>query len=355
MSPLEFVHEGRPGRVVFGAGSLAHLEREVLSLGAERALVLCSPSQRGTADAIAAQLGRRSAGLFDRATMHVPIELAREARALAMELQADCAIVVGGGSAIGLGKAIALESPIPIVAIPTTYAGSEMTPIYGLTEGGRKRTGTDPRVLPRTVIYDPELSRTLPVDVSVTSAFNAIAHAAEGLYARDADPITMLMAEEAIRTITAALPALATAADDIELRSALLCGAWLAGSVLGAVGMALHHRICHVLGGRLDLPHAATHAVVLPHALAYSAAAAPDAMLRIGRALGTTDAPAGLRDLARRIGAPLALRELGMSGDDVDSVADDVATDPPWNPRPIERDAIRALLSRALVGDAPAP
>jgi maleylacetate reductase len=356
MTSIEFVYRSNPGRVVFGAGSLRHLEREVEELGAARALILCSPSQAGLARDLATRLGSRSVGVFDRAATHVPIELAREARALAAELGADAAIALGGGSAIGLGKAIALESAIPILAVPTTYAGSEMTPIYGLTEAGRKRTGRDPRVLPRTVIYDPELSRTLPVDISIASAFNAIAHAAEGLYARDANPITSLMAEEAIGALASALPAIRAVPDDLDLRGRLLYGAWLGGAVLGTVGMALHHRICHVLGGRLDLPHAATHTVVLPHVLAYNADAAPDAIRRIALALGAADAADAavtLHALARRTAAPLSLRELGMTDSDVDPVLDDIVTDPPWNPRPIERGPIRGMLRDALDGEPP--
>src|SRR6202163_1962344 len=177
VTTLDFVYQTRPSRVVFGAGSLQHLEREVLMLGAERALILSIPEQRGTAEAIATRLGARAAGVFDRAVMHVPIEVAREAREVAQSLNADCAIAIGGGSTIGLGKAIALESGLAILAVPTTYAGSEMTPIYGITEAGVKRTGTDMAVLPRTVIYDTELTLTLPIDISITSGINAVAHA----------------------------------------------------------------------------------------------------------------------------------------------------------------------------------
>jgi maleylacetate reductase len=340
---------------VFGAGSLADLEREVLALGAERALVLCTPSQRATAGSIVARLGVRAAGLFDRVAMHVPIELAREARSLAAELQADCAIAVGGGSTIGLGKAIALTSDLPILAIPTTYAGSEMTPIFGLTDGGRKRTGSDPRVLPRTVIYDPELTLSLPVDLSISSAVNAIAHAAEGLFARDADPVTSLLAEEAIGAIGRGLPRVHASGADLEARTDLLYGAWLAGTVLGSVGMALHHKLCHTLGGAFGLPHAATHTVVLPHVLAYNAAAAPDAMARIARALDADDAALGVAALARSLGAPVALRELGLAEGDLDRAADLASADPYWNPRPVTRDDIRALLGRAFDGAPPSP
>src|SRR6202163_1703458 len=199
VTTLDFVYQTRPSRVVFGAGSLQHLEREVLLLGAERALILSTPEQRGTAEAMGTRLGARAAGVFDRAVMHVPIEVAREAREVAQSLNADCAIAIGGGSTIGLGKAIALESGLSILAIPTTYAGSEMTPIYGITEGGLKRTATDGRLLPTTGIYDPALTITLPVNLSITSGINASAHGVEGLYARETNPVMGLKAEESIR------------------------------------------------------------------------------------------------------------------------------------------------------------
>jgi maleylacetate reductase len=259
----DFVYNGQPSRVVFGPGSLAHLEREIELLGAKRALVLSTPEQAAQAQMVADRLGNRATGIFPRAVMHVPIETAREARDEARRLGADCAIAIGGGSTTGLGKAIALDSGLPILAIPTTYAGSEMTPIYGITEAGLKKTGKDPRVLPRTVIYDPELTLTLPVAMSVTSGMNAIAHAAEGLYAQDSNPVMDLMAEEGIRAIAQALPVIHQRADDVAARGDALYGAWLCGSVLGNVGMALHHKLCHTLGGSFNLPHAEVHTVVL--------------------------------------------------------------------------------------------
>ncbi|HEY3047060.1 MAG TPA: maleylacetate reductase, partial [Polaromonas sp.] len=276
-----FVYNGQAGRVVFGAGSLQHLGREIEALGAHKALVLSTPEQRASAEMIADLLGPRAASVFDRAVMHVPIETAREARALARQLGADCAVAIGGGSTTGLGKAIALDSGLPILAIPTTYAGSEMTPIYGITEDGLKKTGKDARVLPRSVIYDPELTLGLPVGMSIVSGINAIAHAAEGLYATDGNPIMDLMAKEGIAAMGRALPAIKNVANDIEARSDALYGAWLCGTVLGNVGMALHHKLCHTLGGSFNLPHAETHTIVLPHALAYNAAAAPQAMQAI--------------------------------------------------------------------------
>ena len=257
------------------------------------------------------------------------------------------------GSTTGLGKAIALDSELPLLAIPTTYAGSEMTSIYGLTEGAVKTTGRDARVLPRTVIYDPELTLTLPLGMSVTSGLNAIAHAAEGLYAHDGNPITALMAEEGLRAFAAALPMLARDPRDLDARGDALYGAWLCGCVLGAVAMGLHHKLCHTLGGSFNLPHAEVHAVILPHALAYNAAHAPGAMARIARALGVSDAARGVFDLATALGAPTSLRAIGMPADGLERAADLAATTPYPNPRPLERAALRALLQRAFDGAVP--
>jgi maleylacetate reductase len=348
-----FVHQAPASRVVFGAGSLQQLGREIDALGATHALVLCTPEQADAARRVAELLGTRAAGIFPKAVMHVPIETAREARDEARRLGADCAVAIGGGSTTGLGKAIALDSGLPIIAIPTTYAGSEMTSIYGVTEAGVKKTGRDLRVLPRTVIYDPELTLTLPIALTVTSGLNAIAHAAEGLYAFDGNPILSLMAEEGIRAIAAALPILCAMPTNLEARGDALYGAWLCGAVLGAVSMGLHHKLCHTLGGSFNLPHAEVHTVVLPHALAYNAEHAPEAMRRIARALGAESAAAGVFDLAHRLGAPAALKDIGMPADGLDRAADLAVQTPYSNPRPLERAAIRELLQRAFDGERP--
>lgn len=349
----DFVYNSQAGRVVFGAGSLQHLAREIDALGARKALVLSTPEQRASAEMIAELLGSRAAGIFDRAVMHVPIETAREARETARQLGADCAIAIGGGSTTGLGKAIALDSGLPIVAIPTTYAGSEMTPIYGITEDGLKKTGRDARVLPRTVIYDPALTLSLPLGMSVTSGINAIAHAAEGLYSPDSNPIMDLMAKEGIAAMGRALSALKNSARDLQARSDALYGAWLCGIVLGNVGMALHHKLCHTLGGSFNLPHAETHTIMLSHALAYNAAAAPDAMRSIAAALGGTSAAQSVFDLAKDHGAPVALKDIGMNQDDLDTACDIAMQNHYPNPRPLERSAIRRLLQDAFEGTRP--
>ncbi|MGH9594935.1 MAG: maleylacetate reductase [Bryobacteraceae bacterium] len=350
---LAFVYEPLPSRVIFGIDSLDQVGEEIKRLGASRGLVLCTPEQRKTGAAVAARIGERAAGLFDRAAMHVPIEIAQAARDEAKRLSADCCVAVGGGSTTGLAKAIALVSDLPILAIPTTYAGSETTPIWGLTEGGLKKTGRDPRVLPKTVIYDPVLTTGLPPALSVTSGINSIAHCVEALYSRDANPTISLMAEEAIRAFATGLPAIVEEPGNLDARSRALYGAWLGGVSLGAVGMALHHKLCHTLGGTFNLPHAETHTVVLPHAVAYNTPSAPEAMDRVALALGVPSAAEGLYDLAASLSAPLSLRVLGMTEDQLDRGADLAAQNPYWNPRPVTREGIRALLQDAFEGRRP--
>jgi maleylacetate reductase len=338
---------------VFGSGTLANVESEVRLFGARSALVLCSQEQRVLGETIANHLHSLRTHVFDRATMHVPAALAAEVRELARTMRADCVIAAGGGSAIGLAKAIALELPLPILAVPTTYSGSEMTPIYGITEDNLKRTGSDLRVLPKTVIYDPDLTESLPAAMSLTSGINSIAHAAEGLYARDANPVTSLMAQDGIAALARSLPAIAALPGDKSARADALYGSWLCGTVLGSVGMALHHKLCHTLGGTFNLPHAPTHTIVLAHALAYNAQAAPGAMERIARALNHHDAAQGIYELARDHGAPVSLAAIGMDEASLDLAADLACRNPYWNPRPVEREPIRALLQRAFEGAPP--
>jgi alcohol dehydrogenase class IV len=285
--------------------------------------------------------------------MHVPLETAEAARETAKQLGADCCVAIGGGSTIGLGKAIALTSSLPIVAVPTTFAGSEMTPIYGITARGRKKTGRDPSVLPRVVIYDPTLTLTLPAKIAGPSGMNAIAHCVEALYAQDANPIASLMAEEGIRTLAASLPAVVRETRNLEARSDALYGAWLAGACLGQVGMALHHKLCHTLGGSFNLPHAETHTVILPHAAHHNRDAAPEAMKRIARALAVDDPAGALWELAKAIGAPLALRDIGMPRSGLDKAARLATESPYYNPRPIRYEDILMLLEDAFEGVKP--
>ena len=351
---LEFTYETLPGRVLFGAGCLERLGDEVARLGTARALVLCTPGKRALAEGAARRLGARAAGIYDQAVMHTPIEVAKAGRAEALRLGADCYVAIGGGTTIGLAKAIALETGHPIVAVPTTYSGSEMTPLQGITADGVKRTRRDRRMLPKVVIYDPKLTLGLPARVSGPSGMNAIAHCVEALYAEGANPITSLMAEDGIRALATSLPAVVRTPADLDARSLALYGAWLAGAALGAVGMALHHKLAHVLGGSFNLPHAETHTLILPQVAAFNRQAAPDAMARVARALGGKDAPGALFDLATTLGAEMRLKAFGLTEADLERAADLAVQEPYYNPRPVTREGVRALLQDAYDGRRPA-
>jgi alcohol dehydrogenase class IV len=352
---FDFTYTALPARVVFGTGTLAHVRSEVERLAITRALVVTTPAQASHGQEVARLLGDRAAGVFSGAVMHTPVEVTMAALATLRELGADGVVAIGGGSTIGLGKALAVRTQLPQLAIPTTYAGSEMTPILGETSSGTKTTRKSLDILPETVIYDVDLTLGLPVALSCTSGINAIAHAVEALYAQDRNPIISGLAERGIAALARALPAITMDPGDRAARSAALYGAWLCGTCLGSVGMALHHKLCHVLGGSFDLPHAETHTVMLPHAVAYNAPAAPEAMAQIVRALGgaPVDAASGLYDLAGAIGCTRSLADLGMPRAGLDRAAELAVANPYWNPRPVERTAVRELLERAFTGAPP--
>ncbi|HET9067436.1 MAG TPA: maleylacetate reductase [Amaricoccus sp.] len=350
-----FTFAGLPTRVLFGEGTLGELGPEIDRLGRRRALVLSTPGHRVAAERLAAGLGGRAAGVFAGAVMHSPVEVTEAAVAAYGAAGADCLVALGGGSTIGLGKAVAIRTGALQVAVPTTYAGSEMTDILGETEGGRKTTRRDPALRPATVIYDVALTMGLPARLTATSGLNALAHAVEALYARDRNPVLSLLAAESATALCAALPRLAAAPRDPEARARAFEGAWLAGAALGGTTMALHHKLCHVLGGSFGLPHAETHAVVLPHAVAYNAAAAGGLLAPLEAALGAGGGSVARRlyDFARAIGAPVALSELGLAEADLDRAAAIALENPYWNPRRLEPGAIRALLGAAWVGTPP--
>jgi alcohol dehydrogenase class IV len=348
-----FTYDALPGRVVFGAGAFEGVPAELDRLAASRVLLIADRMGRRWADDLAETLGERVAARIDDVRVHVPVERADEARALAGSAAADAIVTIGGGSATGLGKAVALERPIAILAVPTTYAGSEMTPIWGLTEGQRKHTGRDLAVQPRTVVYDPLLTLTLPASIAGPSGMNALAHCAEAIYAAGASPITTLMAEEGIRVLSVGLPQVVARPDDLEARGDVLMGAYLAGAAFAAAGSGLHHKICHVLGGAYDLPHADMHTVILPHALAFNAPAVPAAIARMARALGNPDVPGAVFDLARAIRAPRALAEIGMPAERLDEAARLIVEAVATNPRPVDEPAMRGLLGDAFEGRRP--
>lgn len=350
MTPFEF--ESVSARVLFGAGVLARLPKEASRLGS-RHFILSTPGQRELAVRAAALLGEKAACIHAEAVSHVPADIADAAVVAAKGQQVDAIVAIGGGSAIGLAKIVALRLNLPILAVATTYAGSEMTPVWGLTTDGVKRTGRDPLVQPKTVLYDPELTYRLPPAISVVSGINAIAHCVEALYSETANPLTTLMAEEGIRALSVSLPPIVERPDDIEARAGALYGAWMAGSVLGSVGMALHHKLCHTLGGAFNLPHAETHAIVLPHVAAYNRGAAPEAMRRIARALGVADAPTGLFELVGSVGAKRALRDIGMPESGIERTVDLTLANPYYNPAPLARPHLLRLVRNAYEGRPP--
>jgi maleylacetate reductase len=346
-----FVYRSSAVRVVFGDGTSSKLSEEADLLSVGRALVLTTRGHAQQGLDLAKHLGPRFAGAFAGAVMHTPIGVTEQAVRRATELRADGIVSLGGGSTIGLGKAISLRTGLPHIALPTTYAGSEMTPILGETSDGVKTTRSHPQIMPDTVIYDVALTLSLPPAIAAVSGMNALAHAVEALYAQDRNPIVSLMATEAIREVVGALPDVVENPEDREARSRALYGAWLCGACLGSVGMALHHKLCHVLGGTFNLPHAETHSIVLPFAMDYNARAVPDVDAQVAGILKASSAAAGLYDFARRMRVPAGLNEIGMPQSGIDRAADLAMGNPYWNPRPLQRDAVRELIARTWAGE----
>ncbi|MGF1472777.1 MAG: maleylacetate reductase [Rubrobacteraceae bacterium] len=352
-----FTYNALAGRVVFGAGtSREQLAGEVDRLGVRRVLLVATGHERELAEELARPLGERVSDIFTDVKPHVPVGVAETARKAAREEGADGLLSIGGGSTTGTAKAVALETGLPVVAVPTTYAGSEMTPIWGMTDNGRKTTGNSPAVLPKVVIYDPELTFSLPDFITGPSAMNAMAHCVEAFYAAGANPITSLMAEEGIRALASGTPVAVKHPEDLEGRSQTLYGAYLAGAALAATSAGLHHKICHVLGGAYDLPHAQMHTIVLPHAVAFNEPAMPEIAARIAGALGTegTGAAPGLYGLIEKIGARTALKDIGMREEYIDEVIPQILEAAPENnPRPVDEAGVRNILEDAYAGHRP--
>jgi len=290
---------------------------------------------------------------FSQAVMHTPVGVTMAAMDIVETSDIDCLVSVGGGSTTGLSKAIAFRTGLPQIILPTTYAGSEMTPILGQTENGVKTTLSDLQVLPGVVIYDVNLTLGLPASTAGVSGINAIAHAIEAMYAKDRNPLTTMIAEAGIRRISRALPAIVREPDDITARTDMLYGAWLSGCCLASVGMALHHKLCHTLGGSFGMPHAETHTALLPHVVSYNTAAERDVMSRIAAFLDAESAAAGLFDLGQAVGASMALKDLGLAEADLDRATELAIRNPYWNPHPIARAGIRDLLQNAWMGKRP--
>ena len=353
---MSFSYDAIPGRVVFGVGTRRTLRDEATALGSERVLMVASPDEDALAADIAAVLGDLVVGRFGDVVQHVPVEKANDAAALTRAVGADTVVTIGGGSATGFGKAIALDLDVRLIALPTTYAGSEMTTIWGLTDGDHKQTGRDPRVKPDVVVYDPELTLTLPPRIAGPSGMNALAHSVEALYGPGANPVISAMALESIRALAHSLPIVVTNPDDLSARTDALYGAYLGGVALATGGTALHHKTCHVLGGMFNVNHGDMNAVILGHALAYNSTAIPELIPRISDALGVAgpDAPRALFELAAAIGAPTSLESIGVPADGLDEAARRILIDAAANVRPPEEGSIRQMLDDAFHGRKPA-
>jgi maleylacetate reductase len=353
-----FIYEQHASRVIFGPGVRSRLTDEVAQLGGTCVFLIADGSAAVFADELTSGLERVPSVSVTRWTevvQHVPVELADRARQAANESDANVIICIGGGSSTGLAKAVALTSRLPIIAIPTTYAGSEQTTIYGMTGGRHKATGKDPVVLPRVVMYDAELTVNLPPQVTGPSAFNALAHSVEALYATGCNPVTSALAIEGARAINANLPTAMSDPSNITARSGVLYGAYLSGMALGATSAGLHHKICHVLGGTFNLVHADAHSVILPHATAFNQSAVPDPMGRLAEAIGATDhnPAASLWDLAVASRVPTSLEQLGLRADDLGEVATRVMAELPPNPRPVTEIDLATILNAAFTGARP--
>jgi maleylacetate reductase len=347
-----FDYDALPGRVIFGVGRRSEVGEEVDRLHATRVLLIADAHDEVTIDQVVTALGERCVGVFTEVAQHVPILLAQKVRALATSSGANATVSLGGGSATGFGKAVSLTHELPQVCIPTTYAGSELTPIWGTSNGEIKETGRDLRVLPRTVIYDPELTLGLPISIAGPSAMNALAHAVEGLYGPGANPVMSAIALESVRVLSTHLPLMKASPTSIDERSQVLYGAYLAGAVLAVVGTALHHKTCHVLGGLYGLDHGKMNAVVLPHALAFNASAIPEAYQRLSSVLGG-DAAGQLYDLARALDTPSSLLELGMPIEGVQRAAPLIVQASTTNVRSINETQAIEFLSNCVEGVRP--
>ena len=350
---LKFELASLPWNIVFGAGSLKRLPVKLAQFSYKRPLILSTPGQRNNAEKIIGTLKDISVEVFDKAVMHVPMETIKEAQQLAESFSADCTISIGGGSTTGLGKALALKNDLPNIAIPTTYAGSEMTNIWGITENGRKVTGRDIKVLPDLILYDPELTMSLPANIAGPSGINAMAQAVVNLTAENENPIISLWAEEAVRALTKWLPEVIEHPEDIEARSGVLYGACLAGAALGVGTTGIHHRLCHTLGGSFNMPHAETHTIILPHTVAFNSSYVNEQTKRLARAMGQKDPAAAIFDLATKVGASTSLKDIGFKERDLEEAANIAVEKPCSNPRPINYDEVIGLLKDAYDGKRP--
>lgn len=349
---MNFVHQAYPQRVVFAAGARSRAGEELDRLGVSRAMIITTPPQADTAAAFARLVGNRVSVVYPGAQTDTPTNVTEGALTAVSSVKADGILVIGGGSAIGLSKAIALRTDLPQLVIPTTFAGSEMTPIVREVERGVKKTRRNPKVVPETVIYDPELVAQLPRHVAGPSAMNAMAHGIDALCTGRANPISSLLAEESIRALGRALPRLLADPNDAAWAEALY-GAWLAGICLGTVDMGIHHKICHTLCGAFDLSHADVHCIILPYTAAFNQFTAPEAIRRLAHALDRDDAPSALHELMLKAESQPSLKAMGLTRAALEKTADLTVEYPCDTPTRVARDEIFQILLAAYDGKPP--
>jgi maleylacetate reductase len=351
---FSFTRDTLPGRIVFHEGALNDVRDELQRLGAQRVMLIVAEYDHHLAQQAQRAVADRLHMVWDEIRQHVPRELAERASTAATAKDIDALVTVGGGSTIGLGKAVAVNTGLPLVCVPTTYSGSEMTPIYGLTSDNDKKTARDARALPKVVIYDPRLLVTLPPDAVGPSAMNALAHCAEALWAPGPDPITNALALDGARRISRHLRGAYREAD-VAARGQVLIAACLAGTALGTVGTSIHHALCHLLGGMFDTPHALTHAIVLPYAVKFVRPAVPGAVARLAAAMDTVseELPAAIWSLGRSVGTPQGLRAIGISESQIEQAVEVALAKGLTSPRPLNRSLVHRLLEGAWRGMSP--
>ena len=353
--PAAVLDDDAAVRVVFGPRSLAQVPSEARILGS-RIMIISGRHEADAAEAVRAELGDDVVARIPDVIQHVPVDIADRAIDAARDAEVGLLISIGGGSATGLAKVVARDTGLPILAVPTTYAASEMTPIWGQTDHGEKTTGRDPRVLPRLVVYDPVLTITMPAELTAASGMNALAHALESLYAPDATPRSLEVAEEAIRALADGLPDAVARPDDLEARTAALRGAWFAGWALGSTTMGLQHKLAHILAGKYQLPHAGVHSALLPHVTAFNAPAVRVPFARAVRALGLAgpdEIGPAVFELATQLHAPTSLAQLGLDHGAIPEVAKIIGAALVSNPRDYTEEQVVVLLEQAYLGIKP--
>lgn len=350
---LTFDHATLGQRVIFGSGkAVENAVAAIDALSAQRVLLIADAFASEVSDAIASR-APIVARIHD-IVQHVPAERARAAVAIALDDSIDAILTIGGGSSTGLAKIVARDTGLPIIAVPTTFAGSEATDVWGITEGERKLNGSDPKVLPRVIVYDAELSASLPGHLALSSGLNAVAHAVDSLWAPRADPINQALGAESLRALVPALRGLKNDPHDLDAREQALYGAYLAAVAFASAGSGMHHKICHALGGAYGLSHSEMHATVLPYVTAFNVPAAPAAAERIATAFGGSPADVAetLRAFRDELGIRGGLKALGLAESAIaDAAAIAFPLIPPSNPRSFTQDDIESIIGAAWRGE----